>query len=415
MTLVLKAVAPDIAYTMNPIVYAWETDHASEYNARMVMEILMIFDSGPEVIGMVEKRPNQDNIYVFNIAELLNDAIEQFDILAVTELNWDNPLKICSKTQRTYQIRVTEFWGDPENTDGYETPFEKKVVRGGLQHQEFPIFHDWFKGFMPKNKMYLSWLPLQMTIHPKQPITLFLMNYRDIEWSSIKMEFKMDFWDPISNSHIEHTIWKDSLVAVSPGEIIIFPVDPTSADLYSTDPDKQLTSYSVTAYFEETIISETRTYHIDWIDRPDQKTFAYLNSLGGIDHIRCYGSMHPKVDFTQGNAERDAMLYFNGTLQTLYDPTIPIITNFNLEESESVKVFSGAVSHREVDCFRDFKLSPLKFEYLDRPQKRYIPIVIDQKSFNLPKTGNYPFYFDFTFKYAFNNRVYTPKYLPKPK
>jgi hypothetical protein len=226
------------------------------------------------------------------------------------------------------------------------------------------------------------------------------------------MVFSLQFYDETTNTITAITHTKAAGVVLNNKQIIIFPCDPTSASLYDLEPTKKLLSYTVVAMDDETIVSEERTFYLDYVERPDEKCFAYLNSLGGIDHIRCTGKIHPKVDFTGGNSERDPELIIpdSGPELALYDPEIPLMREFNLEESESIRVFSGPKTYREVDCFRDFKLSPLKFEFLHWYVGRYLPIIIDQKSINLPKTSEYPFTYDFVYKYAYRNPVYTPQF-----
>jgi hypothetical protein len=411
MALIRIAEPKDYMYSKNPIVYAWETDHYAAYNARMVMEILMDFGSGMEPIGTIEKRPDKNNRYVFNISDILDSAIIEYDMLALSEMNWDNPLKKVNKTLREYTVRVVEYYNNPEETDDTEPAIRKYVIKGGLTHEVFPNLEPWFKEYLAQTNQFLTWLPQKSIINQTQPVTLFFFNYSDTPYTDLKAEFKIAYYDPSTNTNSTTLLTKATGTILDPGQIIILPVHPKAAGLFLLDPSLIITEFTVTLLNEDTVVSETRIFQIDYTPRLHEKNFAYLNSLGGIDHIRCTGKVEPKIEFTSGNAERDPQLnidYQGEVGYADYDAQIGLKTEFNQSDWESMHVVSGPKTHLEVECFRDFRLSPLKFEYIHVPSSRYLPIIMDQKNYTLPKTGNYPFYYSFNYKYAFQNRVFTP-------
>jgi len=414
MSLVQKAQPQPISFTKNPIVFSWETDNYTEYDARMIMTVEMMFEAGWTEIGKIEKRPNSDHQYVFEIEEILDAAINQYDFLRVDQLNYDNPLSLVVKTMRQYRVTIIEYWGDPETTDETVEAIAMACMKGGIAHQWYPFNFKFFTDYLNTTKRFLTWYPGKSLISPKQPQTLFLHNYTDELWSDIKIGFSCAYHIFDTNTIENELIVKDCVTSVYPGYSFIIPAGPLAAGLTILDSSKRLIAYAVFAYLgaSEAGISISMTYEIDHTPRPHERCFAFVNSLGGFDHIRTTGTLSPKIEFAGGEFERDKKLVITDTGDGLYNTHEPLKSQFNLSESETIKVSSGPTTRQMVDLFRDFRLSPLKFEYLiQNGTPKYVPILIDDKSMSFPKTGEYPYTVEFTYRYAFNNRVYTPNHL----
>ncbi|HMT29425.1 MAG TPA: hypothetical protein PKD91_09120 [Bacteroidia bacterium] len=410
MTLTARAVPPAVAYTKNPILYAWETDMYNEYNDRMIMKIKVYYESGLMLIAELEKKPNTDNFFVFDISGVLDAAIQEFDILKFSELNWDDSLKKCSKTILEYRIEVVEYWGDSTDKDDTITPIEAWCVKGGLDPKIYPICDPFFEEYILDTQKFLTWIPQKSIISPFQPVTLFLYNYSGSTWNSLQAHFSLTLLDEATNTLSTVLELKAIDTYLAYQEILMIPAGPLNAELFDVDPSKKLIRYTLTIQDDETVVSETRTYILDYIKRNDDKCFAFLNSLGGIDHIRTTGRIDPKSEFSSGHYDRETIpMIADGT--STYDGSRALKADFNGIEAESIKIFSGPLTFQELEIFRDFRLSQFKFEYLMKAANpRYVPIYLDSKSFSLPKSNEYPYTLEFNIKHSFESKVFTPQY-----
>jgi hypothetical protein len=397
-----------VAYTKNPIVFAFSTDKFAEYNARMYASIVV----NSVVIATIEERPDPNtHQYVFRLQQYLDDYINEYDFLKESELAFTAALPVCSKTAIEYTVNFEEKYSEADTSDASPTSFTGIAIKGGINFESFPDDTDFFDNYLTDTKKFLTWLPEKMKISRLQPITLYFYNYTEGTLNELILSITAKLFNGTTV-----TTGSDSLnitTALAAKDILIVPCGPESIDLFSLFPGSEVLEYTVSLDNHGTQVSEERTFVIDRIIRSNDRIFSYLNSLGGVDHILCTGKAENKGEYSGSVAQREVALDLTSNAAS-YNRMNPQFFDYNLRENILKKVHSGPKTLREIDCFRDFRLSPFKMEYLLLSSPKYVPILFDGKTNTYPKDKDSAPAFDFSYRYGFENNVFTPADVIQP-
>lgn len=392
-------------FSKNPVVFTFDASaNYVQENYRIEALLEINFGSGYKEVAVSEWRPHPvTHIVTMNIESWLNAVFKEYD--------WDNnpeviidKIIICNKSILPFKFSFYEKY-DPAYSLASD-PFQGSVIIGGLNFQAFPKIN-FFQTFLPSQLKFLTWLPKKINILHRQPFTLFYFNHSPDTWDKLALNVTAFFIKPngvITQSSVAIDL---TALAADPGKLFFFKCGPQSLNLYALQPDYELLKYHLTLVNNEENISETKTFIIDRDNRKRSRIFAYLNSLGGIDHFFTTGKADAKPEYTS------ALAVFEPEITDGEYNTIPGQKyQWNQSEALPVKVRTGYKTLEEINCMRDFFLSPFKLEF-NRRTNKYLPILLDSKSINFPKDNDGSPSVEFTFRYAFDNKTFTPDGLPE--
>jgi hypothetical protein len=269
-----------------------------------------------------------------------------------------------------YVVRYAESYGDTPQiyTVSEYTATTLSVINGGFSKEDLLYAQAgiFFSTILPLNNQFLTWEPLVKRISPDQPDQLSWLSYSSSA-THIQIKCKIYYNDGstfntgIIQSHSNTT-----------GALYYIQTGLNDLGLNAIDPTKTILKYDVwlsgTNVFGITTFwtSQTRTYVVDYKERPYERIFLYRNSFGCYQSLRTIGEVQSKYKLTDSVSQRIL-------------PSDYIFSDFeNKRQSVNADdVFTVATGYFPSKdwkiAFRDFLRSDSVFEFRDG---NIIPIVI---------------------------------------
>ncbi len=409
------ALAPfNFNYTRNPVVISVTTDNYSDPYAycRIIIQVNVAdFGSSPDwqLVAQTDRRVTPGTThYAFDLSRILNDHINTYDYQS--RLNFSQA-KIFTKTIRHYRLTVTEYFDNRFDSETHSSNPEFYAIKGGIDKYIWGKSDDFITGHAANSKMPLTWLPSRMRIGRQQPFFLGCLNADAEDKTNLVIKASINY---LNGSNVLQTADLDitdpfqSFLHLQQKQIVMYPAGIPNLDLETLVGSAKIISYSVYLDSDQGQVTTPFEFLVDRNYYPVQRYFMYRNSLGLIDLIRCTGKADQKIDITTGLATRNRDLIIdNNTPSFDYNSEQAERFEFELLRNETIRVFSGKKTRREVQCFQDFLSSDMKFEYI--PSHGLVPIILDNKSFALSKDNDPIPSFTFSYKYADENYTFTPR------
>lgn len=163
-----------------------------------------------------------------------------------------------------------------------------RALAGGLNPLEYPDNTD-FITQLPTTKRLLTWWPDQKEVAPDQPEFISWLN-AGATAKNIGLRVLVNFTDGTSETITP--IPADTNHTVKSGELVHVPVGYTALDLAAVDVAKTVLDWTVTLIDDTgtpVLMSVSRTYILDSYAQRQTRYLIWLNSLGGLDTLRCTG------------------------------------------------------------------------------------------------------------------------------
>lgn len=382
-----------IYHSKNPITAprtaspGWEL--LTNYRVYNEVRVEEVADSGDYNVSLkTELPPTTDGNAVFYLQEAFRGLLT---LIPPTQ----NEGTIKRLTDRIKRFR--NYSGDLVETNvtpGTLTPsVANLVIWGGIDKFNFPDLN-YFLSYLPTNKKFLTWAPVEKVVDRLQEDYLNFYVYGN--FTSLKLQIKAYFDDATNETAITKT-----LVGSKYSELYQLPAGPTNSGATLINPAKNLVKYELSLLSQsDSLISEVRTYYINQVLHPLTRYFMFVDSLGCFQVLRFTGEEETKVSFT-----RDVVQKFLPHDYSALDGEFAVNS---VARTKTRSISSGFVKGRLAsqwhDYLQDFIGSPKVFDVTNG--NRY-PVVVAAGDFS-KADRDYNRFIRVEMKDAYDNIVYTP-------
>ena len=284
---------------------------------------------------------------------------------------------------------------DDEVTPGILTASDPAVVLlGGINKFNWPGL-DFFGTYLPANKKFMTWAPLQKQVDRLQEDYLNFFVY-DVDIVELNLIIKVYFDDDTAQTATVVT------QAASFQYLYQLPAGPQNTGALLVNPAKNVVKYELWLTDQaDAVISEVRTYVLDTVTHPRKRLFMFLNSLGTYEVLRFTGVAEFSTELVKDNIVK-FLPYTYAALDGEME-----VNNATLQEGGSYSSgYLNSYSREWLDYLKDFLLSRRVFDVTDGKRR---PLMVQDGSFATGADQNYERYIRFTAIDSYADENYTPK------
>jgi hypothetical protein len=231
--------------------------------------------------------PDADDNAVFELQDGLADFFPFTDF---------NPYAVVGMHQITDNVVKAQFlqaesYGDPQVDQASTLVDTFKVINGGLPKQ---ILDNFFADILPVTKQFLTWAPLRKRVTQTQPELLHFYIYTDTI-TELNLIVKLYFTDGTDSTH---TI--DTETGIEEEQVWRLPAGFTQLGLSALASGKTVKKYELWLTNQsDTIISEVRTYAMEYVEATENRFWLFTNSLGMFEILRTEGKTTESHELTR--------------------------------------------------------------------------------------------------------------------
>jgi hypothetical protein len=331
-----------------------------------------------------------------DVAEVLNSYIQKSGI-DIPDSGSLVPL-VCKKTARKFYFRYGESWGADISVKTLHTSASYTVIEGGLSYVGSYLNN--LKSYIvpdnanPSKDRFLRQGNNQVYTRSNQPQFLYFFNTRATQANAV-LKKKVLFTDGTA-----------PLVSSSAA----FNLEQYRKYAFNVRFDQLIVSEKVVQRYEVwleaangTVLSETRTFWIDYELKQYVRYFLNWSSWGALDSRVCYGKGTSESEINQQEAKR--------IRKPGYDIKAGDSTVFDVKQTSSFKVSTGFISRNALVLNRDFYTSAKKFRYV---KGLMLPIKLTSKQIPELRDGSNLYYQEFEYQYLFDDDAYTEGDVEEP-
>jgi hypothetical protein len=285
----------------------------------------------------------------------------------------------------TAQFHQAEAYGDPQVIQTINLVDTFKIINGGIPKQ---ISSDFFSEILPATKQFLTWHPLRKRVTQDQPELLHFLVYLDTI-TELNLLVKLYFTDGTDSTH---TI--DTVADVAEEQIYRLPAGYTQLGLSVLAGEKKIKKYELWLTDQaDAVISEIRTFAVEYQRVPETRFWLFTNSLGMFEIMRTEG----KSSESHGIERESSSNYLpNGYSRVLGEMRTRV-----LGSSETMDLSSGYLDSKEQALWAKEILLSDKVYLLTVDQR--IPYLITTKSYSPYEDKNFRWFLRFSATLAYNN------------
>lgn len=239
-----------------------------------------------------EQPARADGTTDFNMQQVLNAFLD-----ANVPVFGDSVVRFVSESFKRFYLSYFEKYGDPPVPDETTTNETFYVLYGGLSDQEFAK-QTFFDSYLDSVKPFLTWSPTTQPISADQHSYLHFVVVNPV-FTSLTLKATVRYSD---NTSVTTDV--KSISPVKDFELVRFPAGVQQLALQALNPSKVIVSYDLQLFSDTTELSQKRTYEVYRVKRHYRK-LLYLNSLGGWDHILCFGRGKQSLRTQEETISRD--------------------------------------------------------------------------------------------------------------
>ena len=333
--------------------------------------------------------PNDAGVATVDISGQLTDAMlaDGYD-----RPDFNNAIALVNnKSVIQYYIRYAEVYGvnqvirKTKSTDVYYS------MLGGISNEMLATFS--FPGNLIAGGLlrFLKQEPAEKALLPEQPEYLTTVLF-DAGLLGVQLKFTIYYDDDTTTTVFKHGVGDQPRFAK-----LTFPVGFVQNNLNLVSIEKAVVKYTVQMVWgDNNVISETKTYWINYAYQPYVRTFIYLSSWGTYDTLISYGKASMQYELTLNTAEIGSDKGFvlaNGE-QINYG------TSLNNTES----VTSGYLEKSEIRLFKDMALS---LDLLLYRKKRIYAVGFSSKTVKEFKDGESLHAINFEIGFRYQEELFT--------
>jgi hypothetical protein len=231
--------------------------------------------------------PDADDNAVFELQDGLADFFPFTDF---------NPYAVVGMQQITDNVVKAQFlqaesYGDPQVDQASTLVDTFKVINGGLPKQ---ILDNFFADILPVTKQFLTWAPLRKRVTQTQPELLHFYVYTDTI-TELNLIVKLYFTDGTDSTH---TI--DTETGIEEEQVWRLPAGFTQLGLSTLASGKTVKKYELWLTNQsDAIISEVRTYAMEYVEATENRFWLFTNSLGMFEILRTEGKTTESHELTR--------------------------------------------------------------------------------------------------------------------
>lgn len=293
-----------------------------------------------------------------------------------------------------YPMQVQDF----QDFQAQGLGVELMGLAAGLPMENFSPVENAQAHFNPGSGLdrFFTWQPRQKLVTYEQPEWLSLI----ITGGNYRKKFVIRYSDNTSTTHyVNFDVPEFSLVHIPSGAL--------QNDLAAVVPAKTIVSYDFTLQDVSgpTDISETFTYILDERYQRNHRYFAFVNSVGGVDTIRCFGVKEFSKKFTRTVSEKvisSESRVSDGALEMVFNENeqlFTIRTGFQ-EEKATIHYYTDFLNSRLIKEI----IMPVTEEQTVQPVKNVL--MLSDKA-NMPADDDFTFGMEFSMKYAWNDTQFS--------
>ncbi len=386
-----------VFHSKNPITLGkaasvgWE----AETNYRLYCDVRVedVADSGVYNSKLkTELPPDSDGNVVFYQNEAFRDA---FALIPPT-LNQNAIVRLTDRIKRFKSF--TGELTDTEVTPGaLDESAANLVLHGGIDKFRWPTLA-YLSTYLPTNKKFLTWAPVQKYVDRLQEDYLNFWVYSDTI-ATLKLQIKAYFDDDTDETDIT-----TELSPVTFRSLYQVPAGPVNSGATLINPAKNVTRYELSLLDQaDAVISEVRTYYINSVRHPLTRYFMFLNSLGSFEVLRFIGQAEKLTEFN-----RELVQKF---LPHSYAPLDGEFASYNNLMQPKDNYSSGYIKGRMAEAWHEYLQDFLNTSILyDVTDGRRLPLIITAGNW-MKADQDYQRFIRFEAKPAYDNQSFTPSSL----
>jgi hypothetical protein len=272
-----------------------------------------------------------------------------------------------------------------------ESGFEY-VIRGGIKEEHL---REWegqlFSKYIGPNRKFLTWNPTKIVL-PEQPNYLYFLTNMKPTPTVLVLRLYRYYADGTQDSK--------SLSVMAIGDVqymTSYSVPVGAKQLGISDLSKKVVKYVVWLNNEDDeIISEKRTYIIDWQYYREKRYILFRNSFGAYDSAALTGNFLENVNLNRFESERYKPYQ---SLASFSEVDVSKVTG-----QKEIKINTGLLTKQERDWLEELALSEDILLVTDRD---YIPLVLQDSNYLSEDSAERLIGRSFTLRYANNHRNYS--------
>lgn len=387
-------------FSENPVVLKVNVpDHATKDFLRVVCEVWVEQDylsDAYEKIFEAEQPVDAQGNTLFDMREVLDSYLDP-QLPGLTLQRQDQ--QFCR-----FYLRYFERFGDPVQSGSFTQVQENILLMGGMSELEYARGN--FFGLHFAQKPFYTWQPLEKYVATDQPeYLLFVVN--SFDYTSFEVVARLVYiQDDGSETSSEHVIYSRS--GVSKYEPYLFPVGVSQLHLlgYSCAAQAPLDRYEIFVRSGAQIVSEIRTYILDYSIHRYRRYFLYQNSLGGWDTLVTTGKAEQEL-----RIETEALERFLPPDHGPLDRPTQVVSRTARPE---VKISAGYQTKAMMQSLQDFLLARQIYTIEEKNKRLELtPVEVDLRSATVHDETETLQTFDFSYRPP-QYRKYTPVLLSPP-
>lgn len=268
------------------------------------------------------------------------------------------------------------------------------VMLGGIDKLRFPTIN-YFTEYLPTNKKFLTWAPIDKEVQRLQEDYLNFWVYA-LAITTLKVIIKAYYDDDTNQTSTLST------TSVKYGQLYQIPAGPANSGVFTINPAKNLIKYELWLTDQtDSLISEVRTYRLAPFTHPLTRYFMFLNSLGAYEVLYFKG----QAEITARVQKEIIQKHLSNDYSALQGEFESNNATLRDEGNYASGFFKGPLAAAWQEYMKDFLLSSRVYEIVGQSRK---PVNVI--------TDNFPFKIDQDYKHgvqfrttdAYESDSYTP-------
>lgn len=294
-------------------------------------------------------------------------------------------MALITDNQVTAQFYSSEAYGTPREIISLVLSSTFKALNGGIPKQ---IEGDFFTDILPVSKQFLTWHPGNKRVVQSQPELLHFCVYTE-DITELNLFVKVYFTDGTNT-----TVAKGTVSDVELDQIYRIPAGYSLLSLSAVDGAKRVQKYELWLTDQaDAVVSEVRTYIMEYVDVPDTRFWMFTNSLGMWEIFRAEGKKSEMLE-----VEREQS---RGYLPQGYDRTLGETRGRIMGSTETVEVSSGYLDSKAEALWAKELILTEKLLLLGLDTR--VPYVMTSKQYRPYLDKDHRYFLRFTAELAYDN------------
>jgi len=235
--------------------------------------------------------PAPSGIAIFYLNEAFRDAFK----FTPPNIGEENIVRLTDRIKR-FKCATGTMIEIATVPDSLEESDPSLVIYGGIAKLRWPTL-EYLQTYLPANKKFLTWAPVQKYVDRMQEDYLNFWIY-DESIVILGLHVKCFYDDSTTLSEVTSTL------PVAYKSLYQIPAGPVNSGAAAMVPEKTISYYELCLVDQDNnIVSEVRTYYITPF-HPLSRHLMFLNSLGSYEVIRMTGQIEKTTEYARDVVQR---------------------------------------------------------------------------------------------------------------